>query len=272
MKICKKCGEINSSNTTYCASCGGTEFTYREEVKCPHCGAVNDKSFTHCVNCGNSLGNPQNAMPAEEVAAAPVNASGSGAVYTRGPSIETSQCPSCGEDVPLTSMFCQKCGTNVANLHEHRVVQRKICPHCGRPNAQDAVYCTFCYSVLTEARVENLQVVHDHRALEDGAVRQVFLESSAGKSIVCPNCGALNKQDEAFCVNCGLKLEIDEPKKYCPDCGAENPSDAVFCTKCNWSFEGGKPDSVEKWTCRFCGCDNDVEDAFCSTCGHKRKK
>lgn len=274
MKVCKNCGEINSGDTMYCSKCGSSDFIYQEEVTCPHCGATNGKSFSHCANCGTELSDASSsAGKTEERAPQPLNVTESNtAVFTKGATIEKSQCPSCGADVTLTSMFCPNCGANVSAIHEHRVVQRRICRHCGRPNPQELHFCSYCFCSLADAKVENLQVVYDHRVLEDGAVRQVYLEGIAGKSIVCPNCGTLNKPDEAFCVNCGLQLAIEEPKKYCPSCGGENAIDSKFCSKCNFSFEPTKPEDLNKWTCKFCGCANEQENVFCSTCGHKRKK
>lgn len=267
MKTCKNCGEINASDTAFCVNCGSSNFVMQEETVCPHCGAVNDSSSTHCTNCGNDLGASKSV--AENNAPQPVGvSSGSSDVVV----IETSKCPNCGTEIALTSMFCYKCGTNVSAVHEHKVVQRKICPHCGRPNPQESHYCTFCYCSLADAKTENLQVVHDHSVLEEGAVRQVFLESMSGKTIVCTNCGALNKPNEAFCVNCGLKLVVEEPKKYCPECGAENAIDAKHCTTCNFAFEQSQPEDLDKWTCKHCGCDNEQDSVYCSTCGRKRKK
>lgn len=272
MKVCKNCGEINTGYTAYCSKCGSRDFDFQEEVTCPHCGAVNGKAFTHCANCGTAL-NVSAAPQSDDFASQSLSVMQDDATFLSvTPTVEKSQCPNCGADVTLTSMFCPNCGANVSAVHEHRVVQRKICPHCGRPNPQELHLCSYCYCSLADAKVENLQVVYDHRVLEDGAVRQVYLEGLGGKNIVCPNCSTLNKPDEAFCVNCGLQLAVEEPKKYCPNCGGENPIDSKFCSKCNFSFEPVKPEDVNKWTCKYCGCTNEQENVFCSTCGHKKKR
>ena len=275
MKVCKHCGEINTNDTVYCCNCGMSNFTVQEEVACPHCGAINDKTFTHCINCGNELAERRVASPtAEGYTPVPVNVKEElSGVYDTGmtsiPS-EMARCPHCGALVPITAIFCQKCGASVANLHSRRIVQRKICPHCGRLNKLESSFCSYCFSGLADADTENLQVTHESQNLGELTVRQAYLEGLTGKQLLCPNCGALNNPDEPFCVNCGLKLEMEEPKKYCPNCGAENAVDTVFCSKCRWAFEGDIPDRIEKWTCPYCEHVNNKEDNFCSHCGQKK--
>lgn len=283
MKVCKHCGEINSGDSAFCCNCGNTNFIFQEETVCPRCGAVNDKSFTFCINCGADMSvaatDPQSSpaptysdaadidIEATTVANAVANLYG-GVIIN--PS-ETSKCPNCGAAVPITSIFCNHCGTSVADLHEHRVVQRKVCPQCGRPNSLEAHYCSYCFASLAEAETEDMQVVHDSQNLGEMVVRQVMLESPNGKKLICPGCGTLNNRDEQYCESCGLTLSVDEPKRYCPNCGAENSADDAFCTKCRWSFTNATSNSVDMWTCE-CGYANEKEDKYCSKCGKKRKK
>ena len=274
MKVCKSCGEINSNDSEYCCNCGKNNFIYQEEIRCPNCGEINDKSFEHCIFCGGDLhphshgehGNTpvQTAVPVdlrEEMTAA-----------YGGPYTETARCPHCNAVVPVTAVFCAKCGTSVASLHEHRVVQRKVCPHCGRLNSLEAAFCSYCFCGLGDAATEDLQVTHESQNHGDMIIRQTYLEGLNGKKLICPNCNSVNPDDEVFCVNCGLKLEIEPVKKYCPNCGSENSSDSEFCSKCRWSFEGVNPDENVKWACPRCEHVNSDEDAFCSNCGQKRKK
>ena len=277
MKVCKHCKEVNTNDTLYCCNCGQSNFIISEEVPCPLCGAINDKSFTHCINCGNSLAEQAKVEVHDEAyAPAPVNIKEelSGVFDTGLTSIpsEMARCPHCGALVPITAIFCQKCGVSVASLHSRRLVQRKVCPHCGRHNKLDASYCSYCFSSLANAETEELQVVHESQNLGDVTIRQAYLEGLSGKNLICSNCGTLNSPTEPFCVNCGLKLEADAPKKYCPNCGAENAIDASFCFKCRWAFEGDTPDSIEKWTCEHCEHVNNQEDTFCPHCGQKRNK
>lgn len=271
MKVCKNCGEINVNDSLYCCNCGGTEFTVREETVCPHCGAVNDKSYRFCINCGKDI---VPIVQGEGYTPIPVDSKSQLAGFATGamsvPS-EMARCPHCGALVPITAIFCQKCGVSVSNLHSHRVVERKVCPHCGRLNKLDAELCAYCFGSLINAETEQLQVTHETRNLGDLTVRQAYLQGVDGKNVICPNCGTLNPDSEAFCVNCGLKLEIEEIKKYCPACGAENSADSSFCAKCRHSFDGEEPNKIEKWTCPACEHVNDKDDVFCPNCGQKRK-
>jgi ribosomal protein L40E len=296
MKVCKKCGEINTNDCEFCCNCGESSFVFQEEIICPHCGAVNDKSFGFCVNCGNEL---TPAVPSAKTAVTetatvpakteeqpvPTSADNNAEGYTPVPvdlreqmnevyggispatPAETALCPTCGAIIPIHAVYCQKCGTSVAKLHDHRVVKRKICPHCGRPNSLESQYCTYCFCTLANADTQEMQVVHDSKHLGGDTIIQAFLEDEHGKNKICTNCGTLNKLDEAFCVNCGFKLDLEDLKKYCPNCGAENPIENTFCTKCQWSFDGTSPNSKEKWICERCEKVNDVSDAYCTVCG-----
>lgn len=282
MKVCKHCGEINLGDSAFCCNCGNTNFIFQEEIVCPHCGTVNDKSFAFCINCGGKMVTSDNTptpaptyVEADDYDVRPATVTGEAVnLYGVGASMtpsETSKCPSCGASVPITSVFCNRCGASVADLHEHRVVQRKVCPQCGRPNSLESHYCSYCFTSLADAATEDMQVVHDTQHLGEVTVRQVMLQNPDGKKLLCPNCGALNDKGEDFCESCGLKLVIEEPKSYCPDCGAENPVDSMFCTKCRHPFGNAKPDSVDMWTCS-CGFANEKDDKYCSKCGKKRKK
>lgn len=286
MKVCKNCGEINSNDCEFCCNCGKSAFVFQEETVCPHCGAVNDKSFVFCTNCGNEL-TPAVSEEAKVLPQTPVTPAVStteegytpvpvdlreqlnevyGGLSAATPA-EAAQCPGCGAIVPIHAIFCQKCGTPVAKLHDHRVVKRKICPHCGRPNSLESQFCSYCFCTLANADTEEMQVVHDNKTVGDGMVAQAYLEDERGKKKICTNCGTLNVMDESFCVNCGFKLDVEELKKYCPNCGTENPVNNTFCTKCQWSFDGTSPESNAKWICEKCQKVNDASDAFCIVCG-----
>ena len=138
MKVCKNCGEINPSDASFCGNCGKSVLVFQEEVVCPHCGAINDVSFQNCINCGNPLREDIADPIADEGSLPTADASNErNESYGGVPlgNVETAKCPNCGAIVPLTAIFCNKCGTSVACLHQHRVVQRKVCSHCGRTNS-----------------------------------------------------------------------------------------------------------------------------------------
>ncbi len=276
MKICKNCGELNTSDSQFCSNCGSTALVFKEEIACPNCGATNDSASLHCIACGAELNHVAQSVVGLENGQSLLNGETpldnandiqSVSKSTIIPMAETASCPNCGAQVAITEIYCSHCGANVASLHQHRVVSRKICPVCGTPNDINSKYCSYCYAGLSEAKIEDFQVVRDSVAVDDTSVELTRLEGLDGKKSVCPNCGALNEVDELFCQNCGLKIVVEDTRKYCPNCGVENPVDSKFCVNCQWSFVGNAPDTVEKWKCDKCGSLNDKEDLFCSNCG-----
>lgn len=276
MKICKNCGEINLNDAEYCCNCGKSAFVFSEEVTCPVCGAGNDKSYTHCTNCGSPLAEQPKLPEVGNVTPEQVNQVRSELkeVYSQSVTVHGKEqviCPNCGSTVNLNSIYCETCGTPVYRLSDHRVVKRKICPHCGRPNLPTSKYCSYCFASLAESATEDYQLVHESKQVGSAVVQQAYLQSHEGKSRICNNCGTLNKEDEDFCVNCGLKLVMEPIKLYCPNCGMENQPDSQFCTRCQWSFEGTSPDAVNgQWTCTHCNRLNENDSQFCFHCGTKR--
>lgn len=274
MKVCKNCGELNTSDSSYCCNCGYSDFVVKEETVCPICGTYNDKSFTFCINCGASLsasgGAPIGDIPVQ--VGQPAQTESTSAVFQDVilPAADIGKCPNCGAVVPLTSAYCSECGEKVVAVHEHRVITQKVCPNCGKPNAPEKALCAYCFYSLEDAKTVEMQVTHEPVSVGDFAVEQTFLEDAVGKKTICPACGTVNTVDDFVCVNCGMKIAPDAPKKYCPNCGAENSFDSVSCAECHWSFDGKDPSTQEKWHCEKCGQNNNYEDLYCTGCGAKK--
>ncbi|SDN52021.1 zinc ribbon domain-containing protein [Acetanaerobacterium elongatum] len=57
-------------------------------------------------------------------------------------------CPGCGNEVPVSTTFCGKCGAKIpaAEPAEAPVAQPegKTCPACGKPAGADDVFCGYC--------------------------------------------------------------------------------------------------------------------------------
>jgi uncharacterized membrane protein YvbJ len=51
----------------------------------------------------------------------------------------------------------------------------------------------------------------------------------------CPECQFENREDAAFCLKCGEKLEL-----LCPQCGRSLPAEAIFCDKCGKDLRESK--------------------------------
>lgn len=268
MKICKNCGEVNQSTCEACVKCGQQEFTLLTEVICPSCGKANDSTYAHCIHCGTIL-QEQMALQAQSVKMEIE------AIYsTQVAEIslkETATCPNCGQEVPVNSVFCISCGAPTHQMHDHRVVKRKICPHCEHPNLPASTRCSMCFSSLADGKIQDFQLVYENAKAGNLSIKTAFLENPYGKYKICNNCGSLNKVGEDFCHKCGLKLGVEDQVRYCINCGAENQPDSHFCTNCQWPFDGETIESKQGvWTCKKCNQLNQSTNDFCTHCGSKK--
>ncbi len=270
MKICKNCGEINQSNVDFCCNCGKNSFELASETVCQNCGKANASANTHCIHCGAAL-QLQLTAQAQSVKAEieTVYATQVAEVSLK----ETAVCANCGQEVSVNSVYCISCGAPTHQIHDHRVVKRKICPHCDHPNLPTASLCTMCFATLSSAELQDFQLVYDNVKSGKLSIKTALLENPFGKYKICNNCGAMNKVEEAFCHSCGLKLDVEEQVRYCVNCGTENLPDSHFCTKCQWSFDGDTVQSRDGiWTCKKCNHLNQANSDFCTHCGSKKHK
>lgn len=64
----------------------------------------------------------------------------------------------------------------------------------------------------------------------------------------CPKCGAKNRDDEAFCISCGVEIKAfirqQESAMKCPSCGARVDVDSEFCTSCGGRIKAATPASA----------------------------
>ena len=64
---------------------------------------------------------------------------------------------------------------------------------------------------------------------KDGELREKMDDVGA----VCPFCGKEQEAGHKFCVRCGQKLSVDQPKgKFCPHCGMKVTESMLFCGDC----------------------------------------
>lgn len=266
MKICKVCGELNASESKYCVNCGSESFEVSDVKQkiCPDCGSVCEPQFTHCVNCGAALGDANVSGIASfknggAVAAEPEN------------SDETVVCPYCGAEISLHTIFCAGCGHDVTSLNKHKVVKRKICRFCGKPNKPEDKFCKYCFYDLRDGETVDFQLDYADEQDKNLKLKQAVLQAPTTEKLkICPNCGSLNRFDSVYCFSCGLKLVTEAPKTYCFVCGAENLADAAFCTSCRYPLGNKSHDEVAKgWKCE-CGEFNERDDKFCTGCGRPK--
>ena len=66
---------------------------------------------------------------------------------------EEKVCPHCGTKIPIDSVYCKKCGTQLGSdwFSAGQVRTGKVCIICGAENPSDHDYCKKCGSKLTES-------------------------------------------------------------------------------------------------------------------------
>lgn len=296
--VCTVCGKKVRTESQFCSNCGASMVSFAKikaeaespdgkasvayDVVCPSCKAHLRAGTTTCDFCGQPI--PVESLIQQEPAkdgswdsdAVSLKQSLSELYDRKNERIidtrETVFCPNCHSELAITTAFCPHCGTAVTQAVDHKVVIRKICSQCGTPNALTTPYCSYCFSSLADTEEQEFQLSFEDVLLSKGTVKRAVYQSNQSKKLlVCGNCGTLNNTDAEFCVKCGLKLAIEEPKNYCPACGAENDSDAVFCTICQFSFDGATPTAVEgRWLCE-CGQVNEKGDSYCYHCGKAKQ-
>ena len=270
MKNCTKCGEINTTDTKYCVRCGNDTFVSDDDVVCPKCGMANTTESAYCIGCGEPL-------PAKDgrVSVSVKTTAQMPAPIVSEPVEDGSVCVVCGAKIRMNDVFCTNCGSVVADSAKNKIVKKRLCPKCGKPNDLISRYCGYCFTELEGGDIEEYSLDFIETAVSGGQdVKQAVLVSAGGKkSRICPNCGTVNDFDESYCVKCGCKLFVDIAKKYCLVCGTENNYDAKFCVKCQYAFSGRAFGQMQgSWKCSSCGELNESESNFCSKCGAKRPK
>jgi len=66
---------------------------------------------------------------------------------------EVKVCPHCGTSIPIDSVYCKKCGTQLGSdwFSAGQIRTGKVCIICGAENPSDHDYCKKCGSKLTES-------------------------------------------------------------------------------------------------------------------------
>jgi ribosomal protein L40E len=67
--------------------------------------------------------------------------------------VEVKVCPHCGAEIPIDSVYCKKCGTQLGSnwFSAGQVRTGKVCIICGAENPSDHDYCKKCGSKLAES-------------------------------------------------------------------------------------------------------------------------
>lgn len=123
------------------------------------------------------------------------------------------ECPSCGAKNPKGQKFCKECGSKLG----------KTCPNCGANVDSDTKFCPECGGLVKEEK----RCVSCGAKLADS---QKFCPSCGAKQEkTCAKCGAVIDSDTKFCPSCGASTS---DKLICPNCKAELKPGEAFCKEC----------------------------------------
>jgi len=65
----------------------------------------------------------------------------------------------------------------------------------------------------------------------------------------CHSCGARNRDDAAFCTECGSKLsKAQKGNSNCPKCGYTNKADASYCSDCGAFLKNSQKQKINSKT------------------------
>lgn len=128
------------------------------------------------------------------------------------------------------------------------------CSYCGVTQMREGDVCSYCgksapapvsesQTVLGQQFMQSAQTVSgqwDLSGKQDLSEKQnisvqrpVWQSESVNDHRACPSCGTMQEAGNKFCVRCGQKLIVDQPKeKFCPHCGVKVMEGMLFCGEC----------------------------------------
>ena len=157
-------------------------------------------------------------------------------------------CAACKREITDTAKFCQHCGATVASSTASPATKK--CPQCGAENATTAKFCRvdgFRFdgaqptATTAQAHLETAPAAAASATQlpPSGLHPARPAEEQAAGSVVCPQCGTVNRPGATFCKTDGFRLadstsvasKLALGSVACPTCGTENVPGAKFCRK-----------------------------------------
>ncbi len=141
-------------------------------------------------------------------------------------------CKYCGEEILDVSRFCNFCGKPVEpRPKEERVAEYEINVQPETAAEEEAQTVTEQQEAPAEEKAPQPQ---PQPVPEPELEPEPEPEPEERK---CPNCGKIVSGDNAFCENCGMRIqeltEFELMQKRCPLCGFTTSEDDVFyCVEC----------------------------------------
>ena len=114
-------------------------------------------------------------------------------------------CENCGGDVQEEAPYCGSCGSamNNAPIATTPTVNDVVCDQCDFTVPSDTQFCPNCGNMvkpLAEAIADELVTI-------DELIADSPILAAEPKTIQCPACEAKLEADNAFCLNCGQKID-----------------------------------------------------------------
>lgn len=110
------------------------------------------------------------------------------------------KCVNCGADVLKESKFCSACGKSADKKEVPVPTNSTVCSACGRYVENGMKFCTFCGNPIgTPMSAQDVNVYEDIFSVSN----QIPVKAAVNK---CSVCGNELEADDAFCVNCGTRL------------------------------------------------------------------
>lgn len=109
------------------------------------------------------------------------------------------------------------------------------CPSCGVTQMREGDACSYCGKPVPAVPVPEPVVpvsepTSEHIMPDSGSIGQTV---SSSADVTCPSCGSVQKAGNKFCVRCGQKLIVEQPKDiFCSHCGAQIIEGMLFCMEC----------------------------------------
>ena len=156
-------------------------------------------------------------------------------------------CAACKQEIADNAKFCQHCGATVASSTASPATKK--CPQCGTENATTAKFCRvdgFRFdgaqptATTAQAHLETAPAAAPSATqLPPSGLHPARPAEQAAGSVVCPQCGTVNRPGATFCKTDGFRLagstsvasKLALGSVACPTCGTENVPGAKFCRK-----------------------------------------